>query len=227
VIIVEDYNDIHNDDNRLSERQAMVEEQLKYRGLVNEAVLAAMLAVPRHQFVPEEQGDFAYYDGPLCIGEGQTISQPYIVAYMIEALHPDKDDRVLEIGTGSGYAAAVLSRLVAQVYTVERLENLAKQAEKTLKKLKYENVEVVIGDGTKGLPDKAPFNGIIVSAASPVIPKSLVDQLDTGGRMVIPLGDRNMQELVLIYKDTEGFIKERNLGSVRFVPLIGDEGWKK
>jgi protein-L-isoaspartate(D-aspartate) O-methyltransferase len=186
-----------------------------------------MLTVPPHLFAPEEQGDFAYYDGPLSIGEGQTISQPYIVAYMIEALHPRKDDRVLEIGTGSGYAAAVLSRLVSVVYTIERIETLAKQAEKLLKKLKYENIEVVIGDGTKGLPGKAPFDGIIVSAASPVIPKSLVDQLETGGRMVIPLGDRNMQELILVYKDTEGVISERSLGSVRFVPLIGDEGWKK
>jgi protein-L-isoaspartate(D-aspartate) O-methyltransferase len=146
---------------------------------------------------------------------------------MIQALNPDKEDRVLEIGTGSGYAAAVLSRLVSMVYTIERLRPLAKEAEALLKKLKYENVKVYTRDGTKGLPEEAPFDGIIVSAAAPVIPKSLIDQLGIGGRLVIPLGDRNMQELILIYKDMDGIIDQRSLGGVRFVPLIGEEGWER
>jgi protein-L-isoaspartate(D-aspartate) O-methyltransferase len=146
---------------------------------------------------------------------------------MIQALNPDKDDRVLEIGTGSGYAAAVLSRLVTMVYTIERLDSLAKEAETLLKKLKYENIKVYTGDGTKGLPEEAPFDGIIVSAAAPEIPKSLLDQLDIGGRLVIPLGDRNTQELILINKDMDNIIIQRSIGSVRFVPLIGEEGWGK
>ena len=212
---------------RISERRAMVEEQLVFRGIRNEAVLDGMLAVPRHLFVPESLSDYAYSDGPLAIGDGQTISQPYIVACMIEALAPGKDDVVLEIGTGSGYAAAVLSRLAARVYTVERLASHAKQAEKLLKKLKYENIEVITGDGTKGLPGKAPFDGIIVSAGAPVIPESLLDQLKPGGRLVIPLGTMNTQELLLLTKDMNGDVRERNLGSVRFVPLIGDEGWNR
>lgn len=213
-------------DNRISEREAMVEEQLVFRGLRNEAVLKSMLAVPRHLFVPEHLSDYAYCDGPLSIGDKQTISQPYIVACMIEALDPGKEDVVLEIGTGSGYAAAVLSRLVSKVYTIERLDSLAKRTDILLKKLKYENIEVITGDGTKGLPGKAPFDGIIVSAGAPVIPKSLIEQLKTGGRLVIPLGTRNIQELLLVQKDMHGNIQERNLGAVRFVPLIGDEGWE-
>lgn len=216
---------LNNGCERISEREAMVEEQLVFRGIKNEAVLNSMLAVPRHLFVPESLRDYAYCDGPLAIGDGQTISQPYIVACMIEALEPGKGDVVLEIGTGSGYAAAVLSRLVSRVYTIERLASHAKQAEQLLKKSKYENIEVITGDGTKGLPDKAPFDGIIVSAGAPVIPESLLEQLNPGGRMVIPLGTKNMQELLLLTKDLQGNVRERNLGAVRFVPLIGDEGW--
>lgn len=217
---------LSNEDDRFPEREAMVEEQLVFRGIRNEAVLNSMLAVPRHLFVPEDLRDYAYCDGPLSIGDGQTISQPYIVAYMIEALDPGKGDIVLEIGTGSGYAAAVLSRLAAAVYTIERLESLAIRADNLLKKLKYENVVVITGDGTRGLPDKAPFDGIMVSAGAPVIPKTLVEQLKPGGRLVIPMGTRNIQELLHIKKDMHGDIQERNLGAVRFVPLIGDEGWK-
>ncbi len=205
----------------------MVKEQLVFRGIWNEAVRNSMLAVPRHLFVPEALRDYAYCDGPLSIGDGQTISQPYIVAYMIEALAPGKDDVVLEIGTGSGYAAAVLSRLVAMVYTIERLSSQAKRADDLLKKLNYKNIEVITGDGTRGLPDKAPFDGILVSAGAPVMPKSLLEQLKIGGRLVIPVGTRNSQELLLISKDKHGDIKKRNLGAVRFVPLIGDEGWDK
>ncbi len=212
-------------DDRISERQAMVEEQLIFRGIRNEAVLNSMLAVPRHLFVPELLRNYAYCDGPLSIGDGQTISQPYIVAYMVEALDPGKDDVVLEVGTGSGYAAAVLSRLVSMVYTIERLASHAGRADILLRKLNYKNVRVVTGDGTKGLPDKAPFNGILVSAGAPDIPKTLLDQLNYGGRLVIPLGTRNTQELLLVTKDDQGNIRERNLGAVRFVPLIGDEGW--
>lgn len=219
--------DLTNDNGRISDRASMIDEQLVLRGIRNKAVLKTMASVPRHLFVPEDLKDYAYYDGPLSIGEGQTISQPYIVACMIQALNPDREDRVLEIGTGSGYAAAVLSRLVSMVYTIERIGYLAEQADKLLKKLKYENIKVYTGDGTKGLPDEAPFDGIIVSAASPVIPRSLMEQLDIGGRMVIPLGDKNIQELILINKDMDGIIKERSLGAVRFVPLIGDEGWNR
>ncbi|MDD4766619.1 MAG: protein-L-isoaspartate(D-aspartate) O-methyltransferase [Desulfotomaculaceae bacterium] len=218
---------LRNDDNKISEREAMVKEQLIFRGIWNEAVQNSMLAVPRHLFVPENLRDYAYCDGPLSIGDGQTISQPYIVAYMIEALDPGKDDVVLEIGTGSGYAAAVLSRLVSKVYTIERLASHAKRAETLLKKLNYNNIEVITGDGTKGLPEQAPFDKIIVSAGASVTPKSLLEQLNMGGRLVIPLGTRDSQELLLISKDMHGDIKKRNLGSVRFVPLIGDEGWER
>ncbi|MDD4334254.1 MAG: protein-L-isoaspartate(D-aspartate) O-methyltransferase [Desulfotomaculaceae bacterium] len=218
---------LRDDDNRISEREAMVKEQLIFRGIWNEAVQNSMLAVPRHLFVPENLKDYAYCDGPLSIGDGQTISQPYIVACMIEALAPGKDDVVLEIGTGSGYAAAVLSGLAAMVYTIERLASHAKRADALLKKLNYNNIGVITGDGTKGLPGKAPFDGILVSAGAPVMPKSLLEQLKIGGRLVIPLGTRNSQELLLISKDMHGDIKKRSLGAVRFVPLIGDEGWER
>jgi protein-L-isoaspartate(D-aspartate) O-methyltransferase len=227
VKVMEDFESVNDYDNRLPERETMVEEQLVLRGIRNKALLKSMVDVPRHLFIPEGLSDYAYYDGPLSIGEGQTISQPYIVAYMIQALNPDKDDRVLEIGTGSGYAAAVLSRLVSIVYTIERLDSLAKEAEALLKKLKYENIKVYTGDGTKGLPEEAPFDGIIVTAAAPEIPKSLLDQLDIGGRLVIPLGDRNTQELILINKDMDNIIVQRSIGAVRFVPLIGEEGWER
>jgi protein-L-isoaspartate(D-aspartate) O-methyltransferase len=224
---MEDFESVNDNNDRLPERETMVEEQLVLRGIRNKELLKSMVDVPRHLFIPEGLRDYAYYDGPLSIGEGQTISQPYIVAYMIQALNPDKDDKVLEIGTGSGYAAAVLSRLVSMVYTIERLDSLAKEAEALLKKLKYDNIKVYTGDGTKGLPAEAPFDAIIVSAAAPEIPKSLLDQLDIGGRLVIPLGDRNTQELILINKDMDNIIVRRSIGSVRFVPLIGEEGWEK
>lgn len=220
MVDLEDYN------RRNSEREAMVKEQLIFRGIWNEAVQNSMLAVPRHLFVPEALREYAYCDGPLSIGEGQTISQPYIVAYMIEALNPSKNDIVLEIGTGSGYAAAVLSRLVAMVYTIERLPSHAKRAETLLKKLNYKNIEVIVGDGTRGLPDKAPFDGILVSAGAPMIPNSLLAQLKTEGRLIIPQGTKNAQELQLISKDAHGEIRKRSLGAVHFVPLIGEQGWE-
>ncbi len=216
-----------NGGNRFSERETMVKEQLIFRGIWNEAVRNSMLAVPRHLFVPETLQDYAYCDGPLSIGEGQTISQPYIVAYMIEALAAGKDDIVLEVGTGSGYAAAVLSRLAAMVYTIERLASHGKSAATLLKGLGYENIEVITGDGTRGLPEKAPFDRILVSAGAPVVPKPLLEQLKNGGRLVIPLGTRDSQELLLISKNIHGDVKRRSLGAVRFVPLIGHEAWEK
>ncbi len=221
MVDLEDYNQ------RNSEREAMVKEQLIFRGIWNKAVQNSMLAVPRHLFVPEALREYAYCDGPLSIGDGQTISQPYIVAYMIEALNPGKNDIVLEVGTGSGYAAAVLSRLVAMVYTVERLPAHAKRAEALLEKLNYRNIEVIVGDGTRGLPEKAPFDGILVSAGAPTIPNSLLTQLKTGGRLIIPQGTKDSQELKLITKDAHSEIRKRSLGAVHFVPLIGEEGWKR
>jgi len=210
---------------RAEERRRMVDEQLIPSGITNKAVLQSMLTVPRHWFVPEQLQAFAYHDCPLPIGEGQTISQPYIVALMAEALEPAPADRVLEIGTGSGYAAAVISRVVSQVYTIERHETLAREAQSRFQALKYGNIKVRIGDGTKGWPEEAPFDGIVIAAGAPVVPKSLGKQLKTGGRLVIPVGDRSHQELLRLRKRPGGDFAIENLGGVRFVPLIGEEGW--
>ncbi len=212
-------------DNRAAERKQMVEKQLVPRGIKNEAVLKSMLRVPRHLFVPDRVQAFAYHDGPLHIGEGQTISQPYIVALMLELLAPAPADRVLEIGTGSGYAAAVLSRLTAMVYTIERLANLADKARARFRALKYDNIEVRVGDGTRGWPGEAPFDGIIVSAGAPVIPRTLREQMKPGGRLVIPVGDKNHQELLLVRRKPDGGFTEEISEVVCFVPLIGQEGW--
>jgi protein-L-isoaspartate(D-aspartate) O-methyltransferase len=213
-------------DDRVAERKQMVEKQLISRGIKNETVLKSMLEVPRHLFVPGRVRAFAYQDGPLHIGEGQTISQPYIVALMAELLAPAPADRVLEIGTGSGYAAAVLSRMAAKVYTVERLAKLAKKAQARFRTLKYDNIEVRVGDGTRGWPGKAPFDGIMVSAGAPVIPRALREQLQPGGRLVIPVGDKNHQELLLVRHKPEGGFTEEITDLVCFVPLIGREGWE-
>ncbi len=210
---------------RAGERKRMVETQLLTRGLINKDVLQSMLTVPRHRFVPAHFQDYAYDDGPLPIGEGQTISQPYIVALMAEALEPASTDRVLEIGTGSGYAAAVLSRVVSVVYTIERNANLAREAESRFRALKYDNIKVRIGDGTKGWQEEAPFDGIQVTAGTPEIPKSLSDQLAAGGRLVAPVGGMGYQELLCIRRRPDGTFTRSNLGAVRFVPLIGEEGW--
>lgn len=206
-------------------RRRMVEEQLASaeRGIKNHSVLEAMAAVPRHEFVPENVRKFAYADEPLPIGFDQTISQPFIVAFMIEKLDPKPTDRILEIGTGSGYQAAVLSRLVAEVYTIEILEPLAKRAAADLKRLGYLNVKVLTGDGYKGWPEHAPFDGIVVTCAPDHVPQPLVDQLRDGGQMIIPVGPPGMQELFLLRK--RGMkVEQTAVLPVRFVPMTGKFG---
>lgn len=207
------------------ERKNMVETQLRRRGIKDPLILEAMLKVPRHEFVPPEGIGAAYFDGPYPIGCGQTISQPYMVAIMTESLRLKRGERVLEIGTGSGYQAAVLAEIAGQVYTVERHAALAYRAEKVIRELGYGNVHVVVGDGTVGLEDKAPFDGIIVTAGAPSVPESLKRQLAEGGRLVIPVGGRWMQSLVRVTRRGDSFHEENLLGCV-FVPLIGEEGWK-
>ncbi len=203
-------------------RQGMVEEQLSASGrdIKNHLVLDAMASVPRHEFVPEAVRKFAYQDEPLPIGHGQTISQPFIVAFMTEQLNPKPSDRILEIGTGSGYQAAILSRLVAEVYTIEIIEPLAKRAEADLKRLGYLNVKVLTGDGYKGWPEHAPFDCVIVTCAPDHIPQALVDQLREGGRMIIPVGDPGDQQLYLLQKRAAK-IEQQAVLPVRFVPMTG------
>ncbi|HWQ90656.1 MAG TPA: protein-L-isoaspartate(D-aspartate) O-methyltransferase [Clostridia bacterium] len=199
-------------------RMRMVKEQLRARGITNAQVLRILGEVPRHKFVPEAFARDAYDDGPLPIGFGQTISQPYIVAFMTECLNPLKTDRVLEVGTGSGYQAAVLSGLVADVYSIEIITALAKQAGTTLSQLGYTNVHVRAGDGYQGWPEAAPFDAIMVTCAPENIPAPLVDQLKDGGRMIIPVGGRFSQELVLLRK-TRGKMSQESVLPVRFVPM--------
>ncbi len=208
-----------------AERRAMVEEQIRERGVGAPRVLAALLAVPRHLFVPEDYVAGAYSDQPLPIGEGQTISQPYMVAVMTEALELSGSERVLEVGTGSGYQAAVLSLLAAEVYTVESHASLALAARQRLAQLGYANVHVHSGDGTMGLPEAAPFDAIVVTAAAPRVPLPLVEQLAEGGRLVIPVGQADQQELLQVRK-TAGQITSRALHYCRFVPLVGRYGWR-
>ncbi|HSY99281.1 MAG TPA: protein-L-isoaspartate(D-aspartate) O-methyltransferase [Terriglobales bacterium] len=212
-------------DSFLTQRRSMVESQLRGRGIRDERVLAAMFRVPRHEFVSEEHRDQVYEDHPIPIGEGQTISQPYIVAIMLEALALNPSDTVLEIGTGSGYQTALLSELTRQVYSVERHEALARAARATLARLGFNNVEVFVGDGSRGLPDRAPFDAIVVSAAAPQIPPPLFEQLREGGRMVIPVGPAHAQELQLVRKH-EGQPVVTSMEGCRFVPLIGSEGYR-
>lgn len=205
-------------------REAMVEKQIETRGITDPYVLAAMLKVPRHLFVSEALMDQAYGDFPLPIGEQQTISQPYIVAEMTQALQLTKDDRVLEIGTGSGYQAAILAEIVFRVYTIERIHSLFVKTRRLFDKLRYHNIITKYSDGTSGWIDESPFDAIIVTAGAPEIPKVLVDQLSVGGRMVLPIGDQYSQDLIRLYKDEEG-VHETNLGGCRFVKLIGEHGW--
>jgi protein-L-isoaspartate(D-aspartate) O-methyltransferase len=207
------------------ERQAMVRTQLVGRGIDDKRVLAAMACVPRHLFVPEELCAQAYEDRALPIEEGQTISQPFIVALMAQALALAGDERVLEIGAGSGYAAAVLSLLAAEVYTIERWPALAATAERRLHDLGYRNVHVFVGDGTAGLPEYAPFNAIVVAAASPWAPRPLREQLADGGRLIIPVGGRDEQLLLRLTRHGSEVRTER-LSGVRFVPLIGAHAWE-
>lgn len=209
-------------------RKRMVDEQLVARGIQDPAVLGAMSTVPREVFVPDDQVQFAYADAPLPIGEGQTISQPYIVALMSEALELSPDEQVLEIGTGSGYAAAVLSRMVRRVYTVERHLNLARAAEARFQKLGYNNIQVHVGDGTLGWAEHAPYDGIVATAGGPKVPQPLLDQLKRGGRLVMPVGRTiQLQELVRVRRSRNDGYRQEELGSVRFVPLVGEAGWQR
>jgi protein-L-isoaspartate(D-aspartate) O-methyltransferase len=201
----------------VAERRAMV-DLIRSRGVSNESVLRAMLKVPRHRFVPTDLRDESYGDHPLPIGSGQTISQPYIVAYMTESAEIKKTMRVLEIGTGSGYQAAILGELAKEVYSIEIVPELGEQAKKLLGDLGYSNVEVRIGNGYLGWPEKAPFDAIIVTAAPDEIPKALVEQLGVGGRMVVPVGS-SIQEMVIVTKTKDGVTEKRTMG-VRFVPMV-------
>jgi protein-L-isoaspartate(D-aspartate) O-methyltransferase len=203
------------------ERRRMVQEQLMPRGIHDARVLAVMSKVPREEFVPQDVRAQSYSDGPLPIGQGQTISQPYIVALMTEQLRLEPSDRVLEIGTGSGYQAAVLAELVTDVYTIEIIEPLVKNAEATLARLGYKNVHVKAGDGYKGWPEQAPFDAIIVTCAPDRVPQSLTEQLKDGGRMIIPVGEQFAQELYLLEKKN-GQLKESATLPVRFVPMLGE-----
>jgi protein-L-isoaspartate(D-aspartate) O-methyltransferase len=208
------------------ERGWMVDEQIAGRGVKDERVLAVMRKIPRHEFLPEAIRGMAYNDNALPLGEGQTMSQPYMVALMTEALRLKGTERVLEIGTGSGYQAAVLAELCEKVYTVERIKILADKARATLDRLGYKSVAIKVYDGTYGWKEMAPFDAIIVTAGSPDIPAPLVEQLKEGGRMAIPVGDRYGQQLVTVVKTAEGIITERSIPCV-FVPLIGNHGWKE
>jgi protein-L-isoaspartate(D-aspartate) O-methyltransferase len=203
----------------------MVEEQLRRRGIRDERVLTAMAKVPRDAFVAPEDAPNAYGDSPLPIGAGQTISQPYIVAAMLEQLELRPQDRVLEVGTGTGYEAAILGELTAEVWTIERQPELAETARSILQRLGYANVHVVQGDGSRGLPDQAPFDKILVAAAAPRIPEMLIEQLADGGKMIVPVGTRQEQQLQLIRKTGDDVtVTPRDL--CRFVPLVGEQGWE-
>jgi protein-L-isoaspartate(D-aspartate) O-methyltransferase len=210
---------------RADERSIMVERQIISRGIKDPRIIAAMKEIPRHIFIPPPYNQSAYEDSPLPIGNGQTISQPFIVALMTDLLHPGPEDRILEIGTGSGYQAAILGRLAKRVITIERIPSVADLARANLAQLGIDNTEIIEADGTKGYPASAPYNGILITAATPQIPKPLIDQLADGGRLVAPVGDRNTQELILIRRKGDQIIETRH-GGVRFVPLIGKFGWE-
>jgi len=208
------------------QREKMVRNQIEARGIKAPKVLAAFRRVPRHLFVSEALRDQAYGDYPLPIGEQQTISQPYIVAEMTQALDLGDDDRVLEIGTGSGYQAAILAQIVYRVYTIERKRPLYQQARNLFDKLHYHNIIMKYADGTKGWRDESPFDGIIVTAGAPQIPDVLIDQMGEGGRLVVPVGNQHTQELIKIFRDDQN-IRQINLGGCRFVKLVGEYGWKE
>jgi protein-L-isoaspartate(D-aspartate) O-methyltransferase len=203
-------------------RKRMIDEQIIARGITNERVLKVMGSVPRHELVPAGQREHAYADGPLPIGHRQTISQPYVVAFMTEQLNPKPTERVLEIGTGSGYQAAVLAGLVREVYTIEIIKQLAERAQSDLKRLGYTNIHVRAGDGYKGWPEAAPFDAVIVTCAPDAVPQPLVDQLKEGGRMVIPVGGGFSQDLYLLEKKG-GKVHKRAVLPVRFVPMTRDK----
>jgi protein-L-isoaspartate(D-aspartate) O-methyltransferase len=207
-------------------RHRMVESQIAARGVSDPRVLAAMKKVPRHRFIPSHLSEQAYSDYPLPIGEDQTISQPYIVALMTELLELKETDKVLEIGTGSGYQGAILAELAAQVFTIDRVASLLARAEQILASLGYSNVKTRVGDGTLGWPEAMPFEAIIVTAGAPQVPRPLTEQLALGGRLVIPVGDRWSQTLTCVRKTPEG-LKFEYHGGCRFVRLIGEYGWQE
>ncbi len=206
-------------------RWRMVKDQILSRGIHDPRVIEAMRAVPRHIFVPKEEADWAYMDGPLPLGFGQTISQPYMVALMTEVLNLRGTEKVLEIGTGSGYQAAILCRLAVWVYSIERVKELADRARKSLDQLGIDNVKVLYGNGSLGLREEGPFDAIIVTAAAPDVPDPLLEQLAEGGILVLPVGERETQTLIRITKSGATYHRE-TLGMCAFVPLIGSEGWK-
>ncbi|MFL6726534.1 MAG: protein-L-isoaspartate(D-aspartate) O-methyltransferase [Sphingomicrobium sp.] len=209
------------------ERQDMVERHLKRRGIKEAHIIDAFLAVPREAFVSPEYEHRAYGDYPLPIEAGQTISQPYIVALMVQAAEIKESDHVLEVGAGSGYAAAVISRIAARVIGIERKHDLVELARERMQRLGYWNVEIVEGDGTKGCPDFAPYDAILAAASGSHVPKSLIAQLSPGGRIVMPVGDPgSVQRLIKVTKGQDGTLEQENLGEVRFVPLIGEQGWR-
>ncbi len=207
------------------QRRAMVEQQLRRRGVHDERVLEAMLKVPRHEFVPPDYRHLAYDDRPLPIGESETISQPYMVAAMTEAARIKPGDSVLEVGTGSGYQAAILAELGGRIVTIERNPVLAANARDRLDRLGYSHVQVVTGDGSLGYPPAAPYHAIVVTAGSPRVPQPLLDQLADGGRLVIPIGSLHQQMLRLIFKH-QGQVAQRDLDACQFVPLVGQHAWQ-
>ena len=207
-------------------REEMVRQQVEARGIADPAVLAALRQVPRHIFVSEALRDQAYGDFPLPIGEQQTISQPFIVAEMSQALELSREDRVLEIGTGSGYQAAILAQIAYRVYTIERIRPLYLQARRLFDELRLFNIVTRYGDGSKGWDEERPFDAIIVTAGAPAVPAVLLNQLAVGGRLVAPVGNQHSQDLVKIVKEKTG-IRQSNLGGCRFVKLVGEHGWKE
>jgi protein-L-isoaspartate(D-aspartate) O-methyltransferase len=208
-------------------RGQMVRRQIEARGIFDAMILDAFREVPREEFVDEEHRRWAYDDNPLPIEAGQTISQPYIVALMIQAAAIGPGDKVLEVGAGSGYAAAVISRIAERVVAIERHGELVQIARERMARLGYDNVRIIQGDGTRGCADEAPFDAILAAASGSHVPKPLVDQLAPGGRLVMPVGDPGfVQELVKVTKCPDGTTTQENLGGVRFVPLIGEEGWR-
>ena len=208
------------------EREAMVERHLKRRGIKESYILDAFLSVPREAFISDEYAHLAYGDHPLPIEAGQTISQPYIVALMIQAAAIKEGDKVLEVGSGSGYAAAVISRIAGRVIGIERQHDLVKIARERMQRLGYWNVEIVEGDGTKGCPEFAPYDAILAAASGSHVPKPLIEQLSPGGRIVMPVGDPGwVQKLIKVTKQPDETLKQDDLGDVRFVPLIGEQGW--
>ena len=208
-------------------REQMVRQQIEARGIHDSAILAAFRAVPREAFVADDYAQLAYDDHSLPIEAGQTISQPYIVALMIEAAAIGRDDTVLEVGAGSGYAAAVIGRIARRVVAIERQHELIQAARERITSLGFSNVEIVEGDGTRGCPEHAPFDAILAAASGSHVPQALITQLAPGGRIVMPVGDPGgVQQLVRVTKQDDGLLQQEDLGGVRFVPLIGEEGWK-